>query len=138
MRVTVTPLGVAGGSGAAAAGAVVAYFEGVGVAGSPGRQLLGPAPRDAVVAYYADSIEGPGQWWGSGAALLGLAGTVAGEDLRQVLSGRHPVSGERLVSARGSAGRWALKVGQPTRLDGGGEALYDVRDAASVLGISVP
>ncbi|MEJ7584211.1 MAG: MobF family relaxase [Acidimicrobiales bacterium] len=46
--------------------------------------------------YYLDPDEPPGRWWGGGREALGLAGTVGGEDLRALLDGRHPESGDRL------------------------------------------
>src|SRR4029450_4109045 len=38
----------------------------------------------------------PGQWWGSGRVALGLDGEVTGEQLRELLDGRPPVSGAKL------------------------------------------
>lgn len=44
--------------------------------------------------YYTGSGEAPGYWAGAGAALLGLSGEVAPDDLRAVLAGRDPATGE--------------------------------------------
>jgi conjugative relaxase-like TrwC/TraI family protein len=52
------------------------------------------------------------------------------------LAGRHPRTGERLISAQGSAGRRPrLGVGTETRRGPHGDELYDARDAAAVLGL---
>ena len=50
--------------------------------------------------YYLGSGEAQGQWLGNGPARLGLSGTVAAEDLRAVLEGRHPASGRSLLWCR--------------------------------------
>ena len=46
--------------------------------------------------YYTGSGEAPGEWTGAGAARLGLSGEVDGEDLRQVLGGVDPRTGDKL------------------------------------------
>jgi hypothetical protein len=54
-----------------------------------------------------------------------------------VLAGRDPRTGARLISARGSAGRVAsVGAGTAARWNPEGEALYAVRDVATVLGWS--
>lgn len=50
--------------------------------------------------YYSEAGEVPGRWVGAVTESLGLAGRVGGEDLRAVLAGRHPASGETLASPR--------------------------------------
>jgi conjugative relaxase-like TrwC/TraI family protein len=47
--------------------------------------------------YYLGVGEAPGRWLASGSADLGLVGVVEAEDLRAVLRGRDPVSGQRLT-----------------------------------------
>ena len=49
--------------------------------------------------YYAEAGESPGYWLAS-SNLLGLDGVVDGDDLRAVLSGHDPETGERLHRAR--------------------------------------
>lgn len=49
--------------------------------------------------YYAEAGESPGYWLAS-SHLLGLDGVVDGDDLRAVLSGHHPGTGEQLHLAR--------------------------------------
>jgi len=49
--------------------------------------------------YYAEAGESPGYWLAS-SHLLGLDGVVDGDDLRAVLSGHHPRTGERLHRAK--------------------------------------
>jgi conjugative relaxase-like TrwC/TraI family protein len=51
--------------------------------------------------YYTGAGEVPGQWVGGGAERLGLAGTVAGDDLRAVLAGIQP--GTAGLSPNGTA-----------------------------------
>ncbi|MBV6509613.1 MAG: ATP-dependent RecD-like DNA helicase [Acidimicrobiales bacterium] len=54
-----------------------------------------------------------------------------------MLSGRNPYTGERLITAQGSAGRRpTLGAGAHTRVANDGEHLFDVADAAAVLGVS--
>lgn len=48
--------------------------------------------------YYVGSGEAPGRWLGRGVELLGLDGQVEAEALRSVLGGRHPDTGDPLVS----------------------------------------
>src|SRR5215213_8801505 len=43
--------------------------------------------------YYTGAGEAAGRWTGTGSALIGLDGTVAGEDLRAVLAGLAPGTG---------------------------------------------
>jgi hypothetical protein len=47
-----------------------------------------------IEAYYSLRKEAPGQWLGSGAAAVGLSGRVDGADLKLVLEGRDPHTGE--------------------------------------------
>ena len=44
--------------------------------------------------YYTGSGELPGRWVGNAVAALGLSGTVSGEDLRAVLAGLNPGTGQ--------------------------------------------
>ena len=46
--------------------------------------------------YYSGEGEAPGRWTGSGAAELGLEGTVERDQLHAVLAGRDPRTGETL------------------------------------------
>lgn len=86
---------------------------------------------------YADSSDEPGRWRGRGANASGLVGEVDPEDFARVLAGRDPHTGERLITAQGSAGRRPrLGVGAETRRSPGGEALYDENDAAAFLGLT--
>jgi conjugative relaxase-like TrwC/TraI family protein len=74
---------------------------------------------------------------GQGARELDLAGTVDFTAFTTVLAGRAPHTGERLITAQGSAGRVAsLGTGTAARWSPQGEALYGIRDAAAVLGWS--
>lgn len=138
MRLTVTPIGSTGRSASSVAADVVAYLEAGKGAQRAGSGLfradVGDGPGGGVVGYYADSIEGPGRWLGRGARRLGLAGEVDRVEFQRVLEGRHPRTGERLLGARGSAGRRHLGVGSGTRRGPDGTVLYDLRDAAKALG----
>src|ERR671911_1202401 len=51
--------------------------------------------------YYSGKGEVPGVWIGRGAARLGLVGEVAGAELRAVLSGIDPATGQRLAGREG-------------------------------------
>ena len=101
-----------------------------------GQQLRQPSDN-GVIQYYADTVEGPGIWNGTGARHLGLEGQIDRDDFESVLNGRHHLTGERLISARGSAGRAHLKVGEPTRQDEQGKSLWDINDAAKHFEIEV-
>lgn len=50
--------------------------------------------------YYTGSGEAPGYWLAGGAANLNLAVEVGEDQLRAVLNGRHPGTGERLVNGK--------------------------------------
>ena len=131
MKLTVTPIGGHGRSAAAVARAVVRYLS--GMAKDPAAGVLGAA---GMATYLADSPEAPGRWIGAGAAFHGLHGVVDRERFQRVLEGRHPVTGERLITAQGSSQRGHLAVGTAARFDGNGEALYTVADAAVLLGVA--
>ena len=131
MRLTITPIGAVGASTARVAAEVVDYLE--GARGDPGAALL--AGGGGAAAYYADSREGPGRWLGAGAAFQRLEGAVDRDAFQRVLDGRHPLTGARLVTARGSSQRQHLATGTAARFDADGEALYSVADAARLLGL---
>ncbi len=141
MRLNVTPIGSGRLSAGQVAKAVVEYLAGVaqqvrppGITDPP--QVEPPTPEaDRAAGYYADSIEGPGSWLGMGAAALGLGGVVEHEAFAHVLEGRHPVTGERLLRAQGSADRDHLAVGQATRRAADGSWLYGLDDAAKAVGL---
>jgi len=136
VRLTVTPLGAQSTTTSAVAKSVVDYLE--GGRGDPVSTLLrGPIAGDGAVRYYADSIEGPGRWIGQGAAFRKLNGPVDRDAFQRVLEGRHPATGERLVTAQGSSQRGHLAVGTAARFDESGEPLYFVGDAARLLGLRV-
>lgn len=141
MRLNVTPIGSGRLSAGQVAKAVVEYLAGVAPQ-PPGTGLTPPGPADPPTvdldrasAYYADSIEGPGTWLGTGAAVLGLDGVVDHAAFARVLKGRHPTTGERLLRAQGSADRDHLAVGQATRRGEDGSWLYGLDDAAKALGL---
>jgi conjugative relaxase-like TrwC/TraI family protein len=57
---------------------------------------LDPGSTDGAGRYYADSVEGPGRWFGGGSDALGLDGRVTPAHLERVLIGEHPGTGETL------------------------------------------
>lgn len=66
-------------------GGLLAYYAGLA------EDRTRPAgPARGPVDYYLDRDEPPGRWWGRGVEAVGLAGEVAGKDLRSLLEGRHP------------------------------------------------
>lgn len=71
-------------------GGLLSYYAGL----AEDRQR--PGPGRGPVDYYLDPDEPPGRWWGKGRDALGLDGSVTGADLRSVLEGRHPRSGDWL------------------------------------------
>lgn len=84
-------------------------------------------------AYYTGSGESAGRWVGSLSPALGLHGEVAPDELRAVLAGRHPVSGEQLVVRPGSR---SAGPSQNQRLPLEDEQ-YDIARAAARLHLSV-
>ena len=136
MKFTVTPLGGGRADTARVVDSIVRYLN-PPAAKTPGAG--GPAPSGAEGAeqYYADKGEEPGRWLGRYAATTGLAGPVQRHDFASVLAGRDPHTGERLITAQGSAGRRpTLGAGAHSRTGAHGERLYDVADAAAVLGVT--
>lgn len=132
MRFTVTALGGARQNLGRVVDGIVRYLQPSliqsGNAGDGG-SLGGPS------SYYADATEEPGRWLGQAAASAGLTGEVDPDDFASVLAGRDPRTGERLITAQGSAGRRGdLGVGNHTRVDEEGNQLYGEADAAAVLG----
>ncbi len=51
--------------------------------------------------YYAGVGESPGVWAGRWAERLGLSGVVEADQLRALVDGKHPVTGEDLLAGRG-------------------------------------
>src|SRR6266540_4240233 len=135
MLVSVTPLGHAHGDAEAAAGLVVDYLE--GKIGANRRVQRPEQPGSSAAGYYADSVEGPGQWTGEGAARLGLAGTVDPEDFRTLLVGARPATGETLLDARGSSARAAARrTRRAPEAAGDPDELLSVRAAAALIGVA--
>jgi len=136
MRFTVTALGSGGGrSVERVVEDIVRYLDPPteAVAGQSG-----PSGAPGAADYYADESAEAGRWLGSSATELGLEGHVDAADFAILLAGRHPRTRERLITARGSAGRRpGLARGCETRHDGDGQPLYDLRDAAAALGVEV-
>ena len=136
VRFTVTPLGGARSDLGRVVDGIVRYLQ--------PKPIGGPAPNgptpDGIGGpsrYYADSGEEPGRWLGNAAHLAELHGEVQRDDFAAVLSGRDPHTGERLISAQGSAGRRGhLGAGTATRTGQDGMLLYDEADAATVLGVT--
>ncbi len=133
MKFTITPLGGSSRSLAKVVDGIVRYLhpptatppstEGGGIEGSS--------------RYYADTGDEPGRWLGHAAASAGLVGDVKRDELASVLSGRDPHTGERLLTAQGSAGRRPrLGSGNHTAVSATGEPLYGEADAAVVIGLT--
>ncbi|HET7488271.1 MAG TPA: MobF family relaxase [Acidimicrobiales bacterium] len=148
--VGVTVLGSRHGDAATAVAKVVAYLDGRSGC-APGRTpqwwdeagvpdaapcahgLGTPAP--GAVAYYADSVEGPGRWLGRGIVGYSPTGTVARADFEAVLAGRDPRNGRQLLEARGSAAR-AHHGPDDVAGKGPDDELLTMRQAATLLGVS--
>lgn len=78
-------------------------------------------------AYYLREGEAPGRWAGQGAAHRGLGGEVSAQDLVDLFAGKDPVTGQWLISARGSAARAEERAAQ---------CYLDTQAAATALGLS--
>lgn len=135
MKFTVTPLGGGRGDAARVVDAIVRYLQPPPKATPTGQSP--PLGGDGPERYYADRGEEPGRWLGRAAHDAGLTGMVLRPDFAAVLAGRDPHTDERLITAQGSAGRRpTLGSGAHTKVGADGEQLYDVADAAAVLGLS--
>jgi conjugative relaxase-like TrwC/TraI family protein len=136
MKFTVTPLGGGRADTARVVDSIVRYLQ------PPPKAVAAPGlgagiGTGGVEQYYADRGEEAGRWLGRTAESAGLIGAVAREDFASVLAGRDPHTGERLITAQGSAGRRpTLGAGAHTKMSTSGVRLYDVADAAVVLGVS--
>ena len=64
-------------------------------------------PPVGIAGYYADSLEAPGRWIGSGLGTLHRQGRVDANELEALLSGVHPDTGTEMIAAKGSANRAA-------------------------------
>ncbi len=107
MKITITPIGAQRTEVTAAAGRIANYLM--------GKQPATPTgPTGGIVAYY-ETIEGPGWWSGQGSQHRELQDNVDRQDLESLLQGRDHQTGERIVSATGSAGRSALRAGEATK-----------------------
>jgi conjugative relaxase-like TrwC/TraI family protein len=134
VRFTVTPLGGARADTARVVDSIVRYLQPPPKAPAPASTPPGAAGPER---YYADHGEEPGRWLGRHAGRAGPTGVVRREDFAAVLAGRDPYTGERLITAQGSAGRRpTLGAGTHTRIGPDGERIYGAADAAAVLGVS--
>ena len=133
MKFTITPLGGASRDVAKVVDAIVRYLQPL----APAPPAPSPGVPEGPSRYYADSSEEPGRWLGGGARSIGLAGAVARRDFASVLAGRDPATGERLITAQGSAGRRPkLGAGNHTRTTPDGQIQFGEADAAAVLGVT--
>jgi hypothetical protein len=93
-------------------------------------QPLGVGHANGPAPYYADSVEGPGRWLGSGVGAAFCSGTVTRVELERMLLGQDPASGAQLMaSARGRNGG---KSAEQAVADAGPMTL---REAARQLGV---
>lgn len=139
MIVSVTTLGASDGDAAGAATKVVKYLEGRGPA-DQGRdpasppELPGVDPDTGIVGYYADSMAQPGIWMGEGFTGVRMDGLVDPDHLHRVLLGQHPLTGEQLVGAAGSAQRAHAET-VSAALNGPDDELLSLSEAAKALGV---
>ncbi|MFN2505076.1 MAG: relaxase domain-containing protein [Acidimicrobiales bacterium] len=154
MIVSVTALGARGGHAAGAVVRVVDYLDGRrptpagrpptwwkdnGLA-APTIDSGGPVsePADGALAYYADSIEGPGTWLGRGLGPRALSGEVDRAQLARMLSGQDPATGRQLMDGRGSALRAGHlgREGPAVAPEGDPDELLNFSQAAALAGVS--
>ena len=95
-----------------------------------------------MTGYYAAGGLAAPRWSGGGLEPLGFRSgeIVDPEELRVLLTGRNPRTGQRIISASGSHGRRHLRVGRPTidaSTAAAGVDLWDERDAAAMVGLSL-
>lgn len=153
MIVSVTALGSRDGDAAGAVARVVSYLDGRAPC-PPGRSPAWwdgndldaktpcphglAAPEDGAVAYYADSVEGPGRWLGRGLVGFSPAGEVTRSELAAMLLGQHPATGAQLLDGRGSATRAQHlgRRGEAVAATGPDDELLSLPQAATLLGVS--
>jgi TrwC relaxase len=127
--VHVSPLGSSASDVGAAINQIIDYLQ-------RGTKLAQPN-TSPTVSYYADSAEGPGVWRGRGVGGHQLSGTVDPDVLREVLSGRHPATGQQLVMATGSAGRAQReRPNVDVATNGPPDELLSTEQVAALLGTS--
>jgi len=143
VHVSISKLGSKAGKAAGAAKAVVEYLTGeqdraAGQRGAPSPELTADANTPG--SYYADSARSPGRWHGQGAEQMIPAEArdhVDAEMLERVLLGQHPVTGEQLVGATGSAGRAAHRQLDHVQVAATGEPgeLLSAAQTAKLIGV---
>ena len=125
--VSVTALGSRSGA-AVAARAAVAYLTAPDAGRAPAHE--GPQSERSPGSYYADSVEGPGVWFGAGFAGAMPTGAVSALGLERLLLGQDPRSGRQLIH----------RPPRPSRRDANVDAIGDhvltASQAAKVLGVS--
>ncbi len=137
---SVTPLGSSDGPAVAAKG-IVKYLEGHVQAGSGQRARFDPertvgAPPIGVAGYYADSLEAPGRWIGSGLGSLRREGPVDANELQALLTGTNPDTAVALIAAKGSATRAHATRPTTTINRGPADELLTTAETALVLGVN--
>lgn len=136
MKFTVTPLGGGRGDTARVVDSIVRYLHPPLPKASAPTGLQRP-PSSGPEEYYADKGEEPGRWLGRYAQSAGLIGAVGRDDFASVLAGRDPHTGERLITAQGSAGRRPmLGAGEHSRIGPNGELLFDLADVSAALEVT--
>lgn len=144
VHVSISKLGSNKTDAGGAARAVVEYLTGQQnrAAGTNGE----PSPELADVArpggYYADSAQQPGRWHGAGAEDLIPSASRDHVDptmLEHLLMGRHPVTGDQLVTATGSSGRadHSDLSGVVVSANGDPDELLTVLEAAKLIDVDV-
>ncbi len=137
MRFAITALGSSGGRTVGrVVSDIVRYLE-PRQTKAPDRAAPDVPSGDGPSSYYADRGTEPGRWLGVGAAEAGLFGHVDSTDFAKVLAGRDPTTGQRLITASGSAGRRpTLGAGRVSEFTPDGEPLYNVDDIAAALKVT--
>jgi conjugative relaxase-like TrwC/TraI family protein len=129
--VSVTTLGSRHGVDAAAKG-VVEYLAGRSRQPSRGHSQLADALHgNGPAAYYADSVESPGRWLGSGVGSAFRSGTVTAVGLERLLLGQDPASGAQLRTTTRACN--VTESGDPA-VAAGAEPMT-LREAARLLGV---
>lgn len=107
----------------------------VGILGSAAAEYYAGEVATSAEDYYTGHGEAAGRWVGSLAAELGLVGQVDTDHFRAVLDGKHPFTGEYLVSSQGNAQRAARRREPVVTGASPGDVVGTLR-AAAQLGVS--
>ncbi len=135
--ISTVPIGASKGNVAPTISGYVDYLHN----GRAGDLQLREPSGDGVIRYYADTVEGPGIWNGTGARHLGLKGQVDRHDFEELLNGRTRINETNFFTQDGLGEIAALvEADDEVRYErssvGNSTDLLSTKDVASLTGVS--